>query len=201
MALAITGASGGAYGLAVLGLLMREGFFVHLMISDAGREVLAHEEGLALSADPRTWPEALARHGGWGQGRLRAWRVDDWHAPVASGSGGVRAMLIAPCSMGTLARIAHGASTNLIERAADVMLKERRPLVLVPREMPISAVHLRNMLMLAESGAVIAPACPGFYHRPKSVEDLVRFVAERALAAAGIDRLSVRWGKEDDDEG
>jgi len=201
VALAITGASGACYGLAVLARLVRAGCAVHLMITDAGREVLAHEEGIALDPDPSAWPAMLAARAGWDPAAVRGWAVDDWHAPPASGSGGVDAMIVAPCSMGTLARIAHGMSTNLVERAADVMLKERRPLVLVPRETPLSAVQLRNMLALAEAGAAIAPACPGFYHRPRTIADLVRFVAERALRLAGVGALSVRWGKEDRDEG
>ncbi len=185
LTLAITGASGAIYGLRLLAAATRMGIETHLIVSGAARVVLAEEEGLELPADPAAWSEALAGRGVDAR-RLRCWGEQDWRAPCASGSSAPRAMAVAPCSMGTLARIAHGVSGNLIERAADVALKERFPLVLVPRETPLSVVHLDNMLRAARAGACVLPAAPGFYHRPERVEELVDFVVERALAQLGL---------------
>jgi len=194
---AITGASGAIYGIRLIERLLAQGERVHLLVSQAGREVLAHELGLELAEDVDQWPQAVAQRIGCSAASLRAWADRDWFSPVASGSAGIARMAIVPCSMGTLARIAHGASTNLIERAADVMLKEHRRLVLVPRETPLSSIHLRNMLALAEAGARIAPASPGFYHRPQRIEELVDFVVDRVLAQLGFaDAETRRWGSE-----
>ena len=130
-----------------------------------------------------------------GRGQLEVFGREDWFAPLASGSNPADAMVICPCSMGTLARIAAGLADTLIERAADVMLKESRKLVLVPRETPLSAIHLENMLRAQRAGAVILPANPGFYHRPQSVSEVVDFVVARVLDQLGFDHdLMQRWG-------
>jgi 4-hydroxy-3-polyprenylbenzoate decarboxylase len=128
-------------------------------------------------------------------GQLRVYGREDWYAPVASGSNPADAMVICPCSMGTLAAIAHGTSDNLIERAADVMLKEQKKLILVPREAPFSTLHLENMLKLSRMSAVILPANPGFYHHPQSVEDIIDFIVARILDQLGVEHaLMERWG-------
>ncbi|MBF0308935.1 MAG: UbiX family flavin prenyltransferase [Magnetococcales bacterium] len=194
IAVALTGASGAAYGLRLIEVLAAQGCRVELMVSAAAQVVLAEECDLPvgeLSAAEQLAPW-LADKGP----RIRMHALRDWHSPLASGSSGVSAMVICPCSMGTLAAVAHGLSDNLIERAADCMLKERRPLILVPRETPFSSIHLENMLKLSQSGAVVLPAAPGFYHRPASVAQLVDFIVGRILDHLGRRHdLSLRWGE------
>ena len=197
IALAMTGASGAPYGLALLRALVDAGLRVHLMLSDSALRVLRYEVGLRLRR-PALAP--LLRAAGLpttGRGRPRPGQVTLYplravEAAPASGSAGIGAMVICPCSMGTLGRVAHGYSSNLIERAADVALKEGRPLVLVPRETPLSAIHLENMLTLCRAGAVVLPAAPGFYHRPARVADLVQFVVGKVLDRLGIAHPWVR---------
>ncbi|MBF0095842.1 MAG: UbiX family flavin prenyltransferase [Magnetococcales bacterium] len=190
--LAWTGASGALYGLRLLRALLWHGQGVDLLISAAARVVLQQECDLSLpEGDGALVQEcllALLQADGVtvAEGALRHYGASDWYAPMASGSGAGRAMLICPCSMGTLAAIAHGLSDNLIERAADVMIKERRPLLLVPRETPLSPIHLQNMLTLSQLGVTILPAAPGFYHRPGSVLELVDFIVERVLRQLGL---------------
>lgn len=196
--LAITGASGAVYGLRLLGCLLEAGETVHLMFSDAARAVLAVEEGIDLPREQAELAAALRTRTGAQGGVLHLHGRDEWTAPVASGSNAPRALVVCPCSMGTLAAIASGASNNLIERAADVALKERRRLILVPRETPLSAIHLENMLKLARLGVTLLPASPGFYHRPQSVAELVDFVVARVLDALDISQsLVARWGAAD----
>lgn len=193
--LALTGASGAVYGLRLLGCLLAAGETVHAMVSDAARAVLEIEDGVHLPGDNAALAAALRERLGVAQGTLHVHGRDEWTAPVASGSNAPRALVVCPCSMGTLAAIAAGASNNLIERAADVALKERRQLILVPRETPLSAIHLENMLKLARLGVTILPASPGFYHRPASLEQLVDFVVARVLDALGVpQQLVARWG-------
>ena len=193
--LAITGASGAAYGLRLLECLLGAGVPVHLLVSDAGRLVLKMENDLALPARPRDMAVALGEHLGIDTAGLRVFGNAEWTAPAASGSGAPRRMVVCPCTTGTLAAIAQGQSDGLIERAADVVLKERGRLLLVPRETPFSEIHLENMLRLARMGAVILPANPGFYHRPEHVEDLVDFVVARVLDHLGVEQeLVPRWG-------
>ncbi|MDX1594432.1 MAG: flavin prenyltransferase UbiX [Gammaproteobacteria bacterium] len=192
---AVTGASGAVYGLRLLGCLLEAGETVHAMLSDAARAVLAIEEGIDLPDDREALATALREHAGSDNGELHVHGRDEWTAPVASGSNAPRALVVCPCSMGTLAAIAAGASNNLIERAADVALKERRQLILVPRETPLSAIHLENMLKLARLGVTVLPASPGFYHRPRQVTELVDFVVARVLDALGVPQTMVgRWG-------
>lgn len=193
--LAITGASGGIYGLRLLACLLRAGREVHLMISEAGRLVLKMEEAIALPARPAAIREVLAARCDAPVELLHVHGPREWTAPVASGSGAPRRMVVCPCTTGTLARIAAGTSDALIERAADVVLKERGQLVLVPRETPLSAIHLENMLRLSRLGAVILPANPGFYHRPREIAELVDFVVARVLDQLGVENdIGPRWG-------
>jgi len=194
--LAFTGASGMPYGLRLLECLLGAGVRVVLLYSAAAQIVAKQECDLVLPARPGEAERELGERFGARAGQLSVFGRDDWMAPVASGSNPADAMAVCPCSMGTLAAIAGGLADNLIERAADVMLKERRPLVLVPRETPLSAVHLENMLKLARAGASILPPAPGFYGRPQSVADLVDFVVARALDLLGVAHaLGPRWGE------
>ena len=203
--LALTGASGMPYGLRLLECLLAAGCNVQLLYSQAAQIVARQEMDFELpsrpaeakaillarfpatmesTAGPRVDPEKLAVFG-----------CEEWFAPVASGANPPDAMVVCPCSMGTLAAIAQGLADNLIERAADVVLKEGRKLVLVPRETPFSAIHLENMLRLARAGAVILPPSPGFYHHPQTVADLVDFVVARVLDQLAVPHtLMQRWG-------
>jgi 4-hydroxy-3-polyprenylbenzoate decarboxylase len=191
--LAISGASGAVYGLRLAGELCRSGCDLTVAVSASGSLVCREETGLDLSGDPAAAEERLRDHLGLAEG-LRLVAPDDFSVAAASGSAAPDAMIVAPCSMGTLARIAGGISGNLIERAADVMLKERRPLLLVPRETPLSEIHLENMLRLARAGARIIPAMPAFYHRPETVDDMVGFVVGRVLDQLGLEHtLYRRW--------
>ena len=191
--LAWTGASGMHYGVRLLECLLGAGCRVDLLVSQAARIVARQELDLTLPGDTGELTAMLAsRYPG---GQLRAYGEKEWFAPAASGSNPADAMVICPCTMGSLAAIAHGLADNLIERAADVMLKEKRPLVLVPRETPFSLIHLRNMTQLAEAGATLLPANPGFYHRPENVAGVVDFVVARVLDQLGIaNDLLPRWG-------
>jgi len=195
IALAMTGASGAAYGLRLLECLLRAGRQVWFMISEPGQVVVGMETDLALPGRPAEMERVLAGRYGAAKGQLRVFGRKEWTAPPASGSGAPEAMVICPCTTGTLAAVAAGHCTSLIERAADVTLKEGRTLVLVVRETPFSVIHLENMLRLARAGAVILPASPGFYHRPQRVGDLVDFVVARVLDRLGIPNdLVPRWG-------
>ena len=193
--LAYTGASGLPYGLRLLECLLAAECRVHLLYSSVAQIVAKQECGLTIPAQPREAARFFAERLGARDAQLTVFGRDDWMAPVASGSNPADAMAICPCTMGTLGAIAGGLADNLIERAADVMLKERRPLVLVPRETPLSPIHLENMLKLARAGAVILPPVPGFYDHPQSVADLVDFVVARVLDQLGVPhRLGPRWG-------
>ncbi|MHC4549661.1 MAG: UbiX family flavin prenyltransferase [Planctomycetota bacterium] len=190
LAVAITGASGAPYGLALIRALAGAGHRVHVIVSPGGARVLKHECELALN--PRAPAAALLapEHAD----RLIAHSVENYGATIASGSYPLGGMAVCPCTMGTLARIAAGTAENLITRAADVCLKEKRPLVLVPREAPLSAVHLENMLRLVRAGAAVLPAAPGFYHHPRTVDDLVRFVVARTMEQLGVPQdLTEPW--------
>lgn len=192
--LALTGASGMAYGIRLLECLLAAGCRVDLLISQAARIVARQELDLALPGDNAALAELFGKQ--FPGGELHAHGEKEWFAPAASGSNPADAMVVCPCTMGSLAAIAHGLADNLVERAADVMLKERRPLILVPRETPFSLIHLRNMTALAEAGAVILPANPGFYHRPAEVGQVVDFVVARVLDQLGVShQLMARWGE------
>jgi 4-hydroxy-3-polyprenylbenzoate decarboxylase len=196
IALAITGASGVIYGLRLAKELLRGGSRLSVLISTTGFEVLRHEAGLDWKGSEAEVSRFLAKHFHDSTTKPEYYAEDNFFAPVASGSSVPDAMVICPCTMGTLSRVACGNSGNLLERCADVVLKERRALVVVPRETPLSEIHLENMLKLARMGARIVPAMPAFYQKPGSVEDMVDFVAGKALDALGIEHeLYRRWGK------
>jgi 4-hydroxy-3-polyprenylbenzoate decarboxylase len=193
--LAFTGASGLPYGFRLLECLLAAGTHVALVYSVAAQVVAKQECGVTLPSQPREATRLLHERYRARDGQLTVYGRDDWLAPMASGSNPGDGMAICPCTMGALGAIAGGLADNLIERAADVMLKERRPLVLVARETPLSAIHLENMLKLARAGAVILPPSPGFYTRPQSVGDLVDFVVARVLDHLGVHHdLVPRWG-------
>lgn len=183
---ALTGASGARYAVRLLQVLNDCSVPVHLVVSETGWRLLAEEADINDEAALR------ARTGDWA--RVKVFADNDRGATPASGSAPSRGMVVCPCSMGTLASIAQGTTRSLIERAADVCLKERRRLILVPRETPYSSIHLENMLRLTHAGAVILPASPGFYHRPSSIDELIDFVVGRVVAQLGIDaRIGPRW--------
>ena len=190
--LGITGASGAPYAARLLEALAGAGCEIGLCASRAGIEVLATE----LYGDARLSPdETLARLTEPVRDAVTLYDERDWHAPYASGSAKVDAYVICPCSMGTLGTIASGAMSNLIQRAASVALKEERKLVVMPRETPLSLIHLRNMLALKEAGATVLFLAPGFYHGAETVDDLVNFIVARALDQLGLDiELVKRWG-------
>jgi 4-hydroxy-3-polyprenylbenzoate decarboxylase len=194
IAVAITGASGAIYAARTLAALLERGVQVELVVSDYGRRLLRDELGEEASVE-RILPYLAQKYGSSvGKGVLVVHSNRDLGATLASGSYQAQGMTIVPCSMKTLAGVAHGLSRNLIERAADVMLKERRRLVIVPRETPMSLPQLRNMLLCAEAGATILPAMPAFYQLPKTLDDLADFLAGRILTALGLEQdLSPPW--------
>ncbi len=194
--LAITGASGVQYGLRLLQCLLELDTQVLLMVSRAAQVVIATETDLKLPGAPEAMEAFLTQHFRARPGQIKVYGREQWMAPVASGSGAPSAMVVCPCSTGTLSAIACGASNNLIERAADVALKERRQLLLVPREAPYSEIHLEHMLKLTRMGAIIVPASPGFYQRPQTVAEMVDFIVARLLAQLGFEQtLLPRWGE------
>jgi 4-hydroxy-3-polyprenylbenzoate decarboxylase len=194
--LAITGASGSAYALRLMEQLLTSGQTVNLLISKPGQIVLGMETDLALSSQPARIQQQLAEHYSLSDpSKLAVYGRDQWTAPIASGTGISRAMVICPCTTGTLASIANGQSKNLLERAADVTIKEQKKLIMVIRETPLSAIHLEHMLKLARLGVVIMPANPGFYMGVEKVSDLVDFVVGRILDHLDITHnLTPRWG-------
>ncbi|WP_037587137.1 flavin prenyltransferase UbiX [Stenoxybacter acetivorans] len=193
--LAFTGASGMAYGLRLLECLLAADKTVWLLYSSAAQTVAAQETDFALLADPAQCQKMLCAHFQVRAEQLRVFGKNEWFAPPASGSHVADAMVICPASMGSVAAIAAGMSDNLIERAADVCIKEKRLLIVVPREMPLSAIHLENLLKLARLGVCVLPAAPGFYQRPQSVADLVDFVVARILDQLRIPHnLMPKWG-------
>jgi 4-hydroxy-3-polyprenylbenzoate decarboxylase len=188
IAIGITGASGAIYAVRTMAALLSRGCHLEVIASDYGRRLLAEELGPGARVDQlSSW--LAARYGSEvGQGTIEVHNHRDLGSKLASGSHRVSAMVIVPCSMKTLAGVAHGLSQNLIERAADVMLKEQRRLILVPRETPMSLPDLRNMVACAEAGAMVLPAMPAFYQQPKSIEDLAAFIAGKILNALGFDQ-------------
>lgn len=194
--LAMTGASGAQYGLRLLDCLVREDREGHFLISKAAQLVMATETDVILPSKPQAIQAFLNEYTGATAGQIRVFGKEDWMAPAASGSGAPTSMVVVPCSTGTLSAIATGACNNLIERAADVALKERRQLILVPRETPLSSIHLENMLKLSNLGVTILPAAPGFYHQPQTIDDLVDFVVARILNCLNIPQdMLPRWGE------
>lgn len=188
---AITGASGAPIALRLLRTLCQDGRVVHLTISGSGAQVLAEETDARVSLN-HFEPSSL---GNFPEGSLVYHHHTDFKAGIASGSFPTSGMVICPCSMSTLAAVAHGITTNLITRAADVHLKERRKLIVVPRETPLSLIHLENMTSLTRAGAVVLPAMPGWYHRPETLDDLIDFVVARICDQLGVPTaLGKRWG-------
>jgi 4-hydroxy-3-polyprenylbenzoate decarboxylase len=192
---AITGASGSVYGLRLISELLKAGSRISLILSPAGLQVLNHEAGLDWLADIKEQRRQVQEH--FASIAIDCLAIDDFWSGAASGSAAADAMVVIPCSMGTAGRIAAGLSNNLLERAADVMLKERRLLVLVPRETPLNTIHLENLLRLSRAGAVVLPAMPGFYHGPEQMADLVNFVVGKVMDQLEVEhQLFSRWGEE-----
>lgn len=195
--LAFTGASGLPYGVRLLECLLAAGCRVQLLYSSVAQVVARQEMDLELPGRPKEAEAFFRQRFAALPGTLEVYGREEWFAPVASGSNPPDAMVVCPCTMGTLASIAAGLADSLIERAADVALKERRPLILVPRETPFSTLHLENMLRLSRAGAVILPPNPGFYHHPETVQDVVDFVVARILDHLAVPHsLMRRWGEE-----
>jgi 4-hydroxy-3-polyprenylbenzoate decarboxylase len=193
---ALTGASGMPYGLRLTEMLLAAGCRVWLVYSQVAQIVARQEMDVVLPANPQQAARELSVRLNAAAGQLEVFGREDWNCPPASGSNPPDAMVVCPCSMGTLASIAHGLASNLIERAADVVMKERRTLILVPRETPFSTLHLENMLSLSRNGAVILPPSPGFYQQPREIADLVDFVVARILDQLRVPHtLLPRWGE------
>lgn len=193
--LAITGASGAPYAMRLLECLLKAGKQVHLLRSKAANIVMNTELEMKLPSAASKCQQQLCEHFSVSPEQLVLWDKEQWDSPVASGSAAPKQMIICPCSTGTLAAVAHGMSDNLIERAADVVIKEAGQLILVPRETPFSAIHLENMLKLAKLGVCILPAAPGFYHQPQAMQDLIDFVVARILNQLNIQQdLVPKWG-------
>ncbi|MEX2416202.1 MAG: flavin prenyltransferase UbiX [Paenibacillaceae bacterium] len=191
----ITGASGSIYGVTLTHYLLQHNYTVHLVITDAGWRVLHDELGWNTTKRSETINEQFGDY----ESTFKFHPIQDIGASIASGSYRVDGMVIVPCSMGSVAAVANGSSNNLLQRAADVMLKEGRKLIIVPRETPLSAIHLENMLKLARLGVTIAPAMPAFYHKPGNIEDMVNFMVGKTLDSMGIhNQVYSRWGAEDD---
>lgn len=194
MVVGISGASGVVYGKRLVEMLARLDWEVHLLVSASTWKVLQAEEGIegVSPSSPLTdWLDVSPEEAS----RITTYNIRDIAAPMASGTFQARGMIIAPCSMKTLAALAHGYSDNLLTRCADCFLKERRPLIIAPRETPLSVIHLENMLAVARAGAHVVPAMPGFYHNPRTIDDLVDFMAMKLLELAGVDHGldAMRW--------
>ncbi|TLX50261.1 aromatic acid decarboxylase [Pseudoalteromonas ruthenica] len=193
--LAFSGASGAPYGLRLLEVLLQQGHQVFVLISSAARVVLDTESNIKLSANEQKATAQLSERFSAEPEQLQVFGKDNWFSPLASGSAAPKKMVVCPCSAGAVSAIAVGASDNLLERAADVVIKERGQLILVPRETPFNEIHLENMLKLSRLGVTIMPAAPGFYHQPQSIAELVDFMVARILDHLGIEQqLTSRWG-------
>ncbi len=193
--IAMTGASGAPYTLRLLETCLRAKINIQFIISQPGQIVLGMESALKLTGTPQKMQQQLAAYFESDTSQINVFSKDQWTAPAASGSSVADAMVICPCTMGSLASIAAGTAENLIHRAADVIIKERKKLILVPRETPFSSIHLENMLKLSNLGVVILPPNPGFYQGVSEVSDLVDFVVCRILDQLGIENnISPRWG-------
>jgi 4-hydroxy-3-polyprenylbenzoate decarboxylase len=193
--LALTGASGSAYAMRLLECLLAANCQVYLLCSTAARIVLDTELDIKLPASPDGATAFLSEKFNAKTGQLTVFGKEQWFSPVASGSAAPKTMIICPCSTGTLAAVSQGMSDNLIERAADVVIKERGQLIIVPRETPFSTIHLQNMLTLSQMGVTIMPAAPGFYHKPQSIDDLIDFMVGRVLDHLDIEQtIMPRWG-------
>lgn len=194
--LALTGASGVQYGIRLLQCLLMDGHEVHLLVTKAAHVVISMETELSWPSNTATLQDQLCKRYGVTDAQLHVCGEKEWLSPIASGASSVDAMVVCPCSMGSLSSITVGASSNLLERAADVIMKERKQLILVPRETPFSDIHLENMLKLSRMGVVIMAANPGFYNKPQSVDELIDFLVARILDHLGIEqKLQPKWGE------
>ncbi len=193
---AITGASGTVYGTTLVQQLLHAGQRVSLLMSSAARQVSSLEQQLDWSANHEIFQHQAQEFFAAGPDQLQCYSEQQFTAPIASGSAAADAMVIVPSSMGSVARVANGLSSNLIERVADVMLKERRKLIIVPRETPFNSIHLQNLLTLSQNGAIILPAMPAFYSQPQTVEELINFVVGKIFDSLGLPHtLFTRWGE------
>ncbi len=201
ISIALSGASGAQYGLRLIEVLVQSGYPVNVLVTQAALMVLSLEMDIHLGGNVAEQKKRLmARFQITDPELMNLYSEKDWLAPLASGSNTSYAMIICPCSMGMLAAVATGQSNNLIERAADVMIKERKHLMLVVREAPFNQIHLENMLRLSQMGVQIMPANPGFYHRPETVEDIIDFMVARILDQIQVPHtLMMRWGEKDAD--
>lgn len=194
--LALTGASGVQYGIRLLQCLLQDGHKVYLLVTKAAHVVISMETELSWPSNSATLQDQLCKRYGVHDDQLQVCGEMEWASPIASGASSVDAMVVCPCSMGSLSSVAVGASANLLERAADVMLKERKKLILVPRETPFSEIHLENMLKLSRMGCIMLPANPGFYNKPQKIDDLIDFLVARVLDHLGIEQtLQPKWGE------
>lgn len=195
LTIGITGASGSIYSERLIRTLLLKDFRINLIISDSGKVVFETERGLSLGGDEGVVRERLKNYFNDSENKINYFDNNDFKAPIASGSSVNNLMIVIPCSMGSLSRIANGNSGNLIERTADVILKENKKLILVPREAPLNQIHLSNMLKLSKMGVLIVPAAPAFYYQPETIDDLVDFVTGKVLDLAGVEHsLYKRWG-------
>lgn len=193
--LAITGASGASYALRLIECLIAANYQLYILCSSAGRIVLDTEVGIKIPSSPDAASQFFIEKYQAKSGQITVFGKEQWFSPVASGSSAPKQMVVCPCSTGTMAAICHGMSDNLIERAADVVIKERGQLILMVRETPFSTLHLQNMLSLSQQGVTIMPASPGFYHKAETIEDLIDFMVGRVLDHLGIEQnIMPRWG-------
>jgi len=193
--LAITGASGSAYALRLIECLIAANYQLYILCSSAGRIVLDTEVGIKIPSSPDAATKFFTEKYQAKNNQITVFGKEQWFSPVASGSSAPKKMVVCPCSTGTMAAICHGMSDNLIERAADVVIKERGQLILMVRETPFSTLHLQNMLSLSQQGVTIMPASPGFYHKAETIEDLIDFMVGRVLDHLGIEQdIMPRWG-------
>ena len=200
IALAVTGASGVQYSFRLLQCLLAADIRVHLMVSKPAQIVIGMDTDIRLPSRAAEMRAVLLELYGGDAGELDVYGQDQWTAPVASGSGAPHAMVVCPCTTGSLAAFAAGTCNNLIERAVDVVLKEGRKLIVMPREMPFNAIHLENMLRLNRAGAVIMPPNPAFYNRPTTLDEMIDFVVARVLDQLDVPQsLAPRWGLDDGD--
>lgn len=199
---ALTGASGIQYGLRLIECLIKADAAVYVLMTRAARICMGMDTDIPVPSRTADVQIDFSARYGAREGQLQAFGQEQWTAPIASGSGAPDAMVVCPCTTGTLAAIAAGTCNNLLERAADVVLKENRQLIVMPREMPFSAIHLENMLRLSRAGATIMPPNPAFYQHPQSVNDIVDFVVARVLDQLGVEQsLMPRWGIDDSQRG
>jgi 4-hydroxy-3-polyprenylbenzoate decarboxylase len=197
VAVAFTGASGLPYGMRLVECLINAGCQVQLLYSQAAQVVAKQEMDFTLPGRPADAEVELSAAFNAEPGQLKVYGLQEWFAPLASGSNPPDAYVICPCTMGTLAKVAAGMADDLITRAADVVLKEGRKLIIVPRETPFSVIHLENMLRLAKAGAVILPPNPGFYHHPENIGGMIDFVVARIMDQLGVPQtLMAKWGDE-----